>query len=213
MTKNIIAVFPLPNVVFFPGTNLPLHIFEPRYCEMVRETLANKQHIGLFLLKPGWESDYYGNPPIFPVGCAGELLFVENLPDARFNIVLKGVHRVRTLEELQENPYRKARVEVIAEVLSENPLEINSLRSSLLSTYRGITAENTNLEEISDFASFVNTLACTLQLDLETKFQLLQEDDVVARAHELQEILDRQAALVTWTSRYGHLRPTDPNVN
>lgn len=213
MTNNIVAVFPLPNVVFFPGTNLPLHIFEPRYCEMVRETLANKQYIGMFLLQPGWETDYYGNPPIFQVGCAGELVFVENLPDARFNIVLKGVHRVRALEEVQENPYRKARVEVIPEVLPDNSLKIQSLRTSLLSTYRGITAENTKLEEILDFSSFVNTLACTLQLDLETKFRLLQEDDVVARASELQEILKHQSALVDWTSRFGHLRPSDPSIN
>lgn len=210
---DTIAVFPLPNVVFFPGTNLPLHIFEPRYCEMVRETLSNKQHIGMFLLQPGWEPDYYGNPPVFPVGCAGELVFVENLPEDRFNIILKGLHRVRMLDEVQENPYRKARVEILLDVVPEEPSGVDSLRTSLMDNYRRITAQNASFETIPDFPSFVNTLASSLQLDLETKFQLLKENNVLARAQYLEQILRRQAALVDWTGRYGHLRPSDPNVN
>lgn len=211
--EEILAVFPLPNVVFFPGTSLPLHIFEPRYCEMVRQTIVNKQHIGMFLLRPGWEQDYYGNPPIFPIGCAGELAFVENLPDDKFNIVLKGVYRVRALGTVQENPYRKARVEILSEVLQQDASTLEATRTSLLEAYRRITTGNPMLDTLTDFTAFVNSMASTLRLDLETKSQLLTEDDVYARAQTLERILRQQLALVDWTSRFGHLRPPDPNVN
>lgn len=210
---DIIAIFPLPNVVFFPGTSLPLHIFEPRYCEMVRESLLNKQLIGMFLLQPGWEQEYYGNPPVFPIGCAGEIAFAENLPDEKFNIVLKGLYRVRMLEEIQENPYRKARVEILQESLHEDSSTLNEQRASLMEDYRRITSENAGIETIADFSSFVNSLASTLQLDVETKFKLLSEDDVFARSVTLHKILQKQVSILDWTSRFGHLRPTDPSVN
>ncbi|HZR47414.1 MAG TPA: LON peptidase substrate-binding domain-containing protein [Candidatus Manganitrophaceae bacterium] len=63
-----IPIFPLPNVVFFPKTYLPLHIFEPRYCQMVEEALAAERVIGMVLLKEGWEKDYDQNPPVYEIG-------------------------------------------------------------------------------------------------------------------------------------------------
>ncbi|MFM8552112.1 MAG: LON peptidase substrate-binding domain-containing protein, partial [Nitrospiraceae bacterium] len=85
-----IPIFPLPNVVFFPRTYLSLHIFEPRYREMVADAAAGGQCVGMALLKEGWENDYYGNPPIFDLGCVGRLVTVQPLPDGRFNILLQG---------------------------------------------------------------------------------------------------------------------------
>lgn len=211
--EEILAVFPLPNVVFFPGINLPLHIFEPRYCEMIRETMVNKQHIGMFLLQPGWEQDYYGNPPVFPVGCSGELTLVEELPDDKFNVVLKGLYRVRALEETQENPYRKARVEILPEIVRQDAGDLQAVRAELLLQYRRITNENSALDALTDFTVFVNSLAGSLRLDLESRLQLLTEDDVLARARILGGILQKQAAIVDWASRFGHLRPVDPGVN
>ena len=64
-----IPVFALPNVVFFPKTYLPLHIFEPRYRKMVADAALAQQCIGMALLKDGWETDYYGHPPMYPIGC------------------------------------------------------------------------------------------------------------------------------------------------
>src|SRR5512145_2848155 len=109
MNEDVIAIFPLPNVVFFPKTILPLHIFEPRYCEMIRDTIKSRQLIGMFLLKDGWQEDYYGNPPIHSVGCAGEMIHIESLPEGKYDIVLRGLYRARPLEIVQEFPYRKAR--------------------------------------------------------------------------------------------------------
>ena len=141
------------------------------------------------------------------------MVFVENLPEEKFNIVLKGVYRVRVLDEIQENPYRKARVEVLPEVVDQEDPVLVPLRLRLLERYRSITSENSNLETIPDFATFINSLASSLQLDVETKFQLLKEDSLVARAQSIEEILERQTALLDWASRFGHLRPSDPSVN
>lgn len=105
-----IPIFPLPNVVFFPRTSLPLHIFEPRYREMCADANASGQCIGMALLKEGWEQDYYGNPPIFAVGCVGRLAGVHRLPDGRLNIVLQGLQRYEIQEQLYGKSYRQARI-------------------------------------------------------------------------------------------------------
>ncbi|MFQ5521288.1 MAG: LON peptidase substrate-binding domain-containing protein, partial [Candidatus Methylomirabilia bacterium] len=89
-----LPVFPLPNVVFFPHTMLPLHIFEPRYREMVADCLTGDKRLAVVLLKPGWEADYYGRPPVYPVAGAGEITQWESLPDGRYNILLRGLGRI-----------------------------------------------------------------------------------------------------------------------
>ena len=73
---STIPVFPLPSVVLFPGVPLPLHIFEPRYREMVRDAAASHEMIGMALLRGDWRRDYEGNPDIFEVGCAGKIVNV-----------------------------------------------------------------------------------------------------------------------------------------
>jgi Lon protease-like protein len=103
-----IPIFPLPNVVFFPRTYLPLHIFEPRYRRMVADAVAGHQCIGMALLKDGWEEHYYGNPPVFDIGCVGRLASVQPLPDGRYNILLQGLERFDIRQHYAEHPYREA---------------------------------------------------------------------------------------------------------
>lgn len=107
---EIIPVFPLPHVVFFPQTYLPLHIFEPRYRQMVKQTITNGQCIGMALLKEGWEDNYYGKPAFFELGCVGRIVKVYKLPDGRYNIVLQGLERCRYREEATESTYRMAKI-------------------------------------------------------------------------------------------------------
>src|SRR6185436_18498955 len=102
-----IPIFPLPNVVFFPKTYLPLHIFEPRYREMLADAEAGGRCIGMVLLKDGWERDYYGTPPIFEIGCMGRLVGVDSLPDGRSNILLQGLSRFVVREQFREKSYRQ----------------------------------------------------------------------------------------------------------
>ena len=99
MLPATIPLFPLPNVVLFPNVYLPLHVFEPRYRQMMNRALAAERIIGMVLLKPGYEADYERTPPVYPVGCAGSITHVERLPDGRFNLVLKGITKFRVERE------------------------------------------------------------------------------------------------------------------
>lgn len=107
---EVIPIFPLPNVVFFPDTFLPLHIFEPRYRDMITDTTQNGQCIGMVLLKEGWENDYYGNPPVFSLGCVGRIKNVQPLQDGRSNVILHGLSRYDIEEEFFETSYRRAKI-------------------------------------------------------------------------------------------------------
>src|SRR5579864_2040509 len=119
--SDLLPIFPLPNVVLIPNVFLPLHIFEPRYREMVADALASDRLIGMVLLRRGWEADYDGCPPIYSVGTSGLITHVEQLGDGRYNIVLRGVERIRVLEEDHGRRYRRA----LVESLLEQPVEDN----------------------------------------------------------------------------------------
>ena len=112
-----IPLFPLPNVVFLPHTLLPLHIFEPRYREMLADCLAGDRRLAVVLLRPGWEAEYYGRPAVYSVAGAGEIVASERLPDGRSNILLKGLGRIRIDSEVPSpKPYRIARASWLDEV-------------------------------------------------------------------------------------------------
>ncbi len=109
---GIIPVFPLPNVVFFPDTYLPLHIFEPRYRDMLADAVATDSCIGMALLKEGWEQDYDGHPAVHALGCVGRVKTVKPLPDGRSNLILQGLTRYTIEEELFDASYRRAKIAV-----------------------------------------------------------------------------------------------------
>jgi len=119
-----IPIFPLPNVVLFPNVFLPLHIFEPRYREMVADALAGDRIIGMALLRPGWESDYEGRPPVYSIGCAGLITFSEQHSDGRYNIVLRGLEKFRITGEDHSHSYRVAEVEPLAEEITPEDRDI-----------------------------------------------------------------------------------------
>lgn len=107
---DIVPIFPLPTTVFFPETYLPLHIFEPRYREMVQQASAQGDCIGMALLKDGWEDEYEENPPIYPIGCVGRIISSHKLADGRLNIVLQGLQRCTFEEHEVSTPYRQAQI-------------------------------------------------------------------------------------------------------
>src|SRR6476469_953173 len=122
--SDLLPLFPLPNVVLFPNVFLPLHIFEPRYREMVADAVASDRMIGMVLLRPGWEGDYEGRPPVYPIGCAGVVTHAERLPDGRFNIVLRGMEKFRIAGEETGEPYRVANVVPVPEPSADSVREI-----------------------------------------------------------------------------------------
>jgi Lon protease-like protein len=97
-------------VVFFPETYLPLHIFEPRYREMVQDASVQGHCIGMALLKEGWEDQYDEAPSIYPIGCVGRIISSHKLADGRFNIVLQGLQRCTYEEQAVSTSYRQARI-------------------------------------------------------------------------------------------------------
>ena len=104
-------LFPLPNLVLFPNVVQGLHVFEPRYRQLVKDALATDRFITLVLLKPGWEEDYDGAPAIEPVACLGRVTWHEKLTDGRFNLRLRGIARLKIVEEVKtDHLYRVARV-------------------------------------------------------------------------------------------------------
>ena len=132
---GIARLFPLPNLVMFPGVVQGLHVFESRYRQMTAEALASDSLIALVMLKPGWEDDYEERPPIEAVACLGHIGWHEQLPDGRYNLRLRGLARVRIIEELPgELPYRTARVEVISDTGPTDPTELKRLRHELAET-------------------------------------------------------------------------------
>ncbi len=122
MTAELLElpIFPLPEVVFFPETVLPLHVFEPRYREMIADCLTQGRRLAVVMLRPGWERDYYGRPPVHAVAGTGEIMQAERLADGRYNVLLDGQARIRIEEELRsERSYRVVRARSLPEVMHE----------------------------------------------------------------------------------------------
>lgn len=119
--SGLAPLFPLPNVVLFPHLSLPLHIFEPRYRQMIADVLEGDRLIALALLKPGWETNYEANPEIHDMVCLAKIIADERLPSGRYNLVVRGVHRAVVTEELTtELPYRMSRVELYRDFYSSD---------------------------------------------------------------------------------------------
>lgn len=198
--SGVVPVFPLPNVVFFPATKLPLRIFEPRYKQMLQDVRDSEQLISIALLdrsKPFGEKG--GNPAIHKVIGLGRLTRVEKLPNGLYNIDLFGLTRVRILEELPtDKPYRIARVEPLKDEITE----LAETRSEKV-LQRAFDAFNKVLRKYSrfpgEFLTRFKNLPLGLLLDIiahhvpcgsETKQAFLEEVDPLKRCDKIVEALE-----------------------
>ncbi|MEO7271867.1 MAG: LON peptidase substrate-binding domain-containing protein [Vicinamibacterales bacterium] len=195
MLPPAIPLFPLPNVVLFPNVFLPLHIFEPRYREMVADALAGDRIIGIVLLRPGWEPEYEGRPAVYHIGCAGVVTNAERLPDGRYNIVLQGLEKFRVVDEDASRPYRIAQVEGIPES-NNSPGDRESMReerrrleSILVPRLAGQGADPTLPPAMAD-EDLVNALAQYLELEAVEKQALLERDGLLDRCRSLIDLLE-----------------------
>ena len=113
MAGLVLPIFPLPDITFFPGTLLPLHVFEARYRAMVIDALQKRPAwMAIVAFKPGYEETYAGKPAVREVCGAGQVVGSERLPTGRFNIVLRGECRIRIATELPSDTlYRVVRAE------------------------------------------------------------------------------------------------------
>ena len=192
---DLLPIFPLPSVVLFPSVFLPLHIFEPRYRDMVADALASDRMIGMVLSRseaPGRGSDV---PAVYTIGCSGVITHVEQLADGRYNIVLRGLERFRILEEDRTRSYRRAIVEPLPEreLRPEDRALVRQQRDKLEALLaapgepRGAEARTTAAMSDEDL---VNALAQYLDLDPLEKQALLERHCLRSRAEALVELLE-----------------------
>lgn len=192
-----LAIFPLPDVVLFPGVSVPLHVFEPRYVEMVRDVVAGPGVMALVRLRPGYEQDYFGRPPIETVATAGEVVAWQELPGDRLAVLVRGADRIAIEREL---PPARAYREVAARRLPDGDVDEQALaleRAELVALcdqLRGRIGEQgaplrKMVQETSSTASLTFALAASLVADPEARQGLLEERDVGARVTRLVEAI------------------------
>jgi len=194
--SELLPLFPLPNVVLFPNVFLPLHIFEQRYREMVADALAGDRLIGMVLLRPGYERDYEGRPPVYPVGCRGVMTHAERMPDGRYNIVLRGLDRFRIAGEDHQRSYRRAAIEILHEpalsagerkIVRERRAKIEALLTPIIEKGAGGLA---TLPRAMSDDDLIHALAQYLDLEPLEKQALLERPCLVTRSQSLVELLE-----------------------
>jgi Lon protease-like protein len=206
-SPEVVPVFPLPNAVLFPGTVLPLHVFEPRYRTMVEDAADGARKIAIALLRSGWESDYEGSPPIHLVGTVGRIDNLRRETDGRFYLDLVGTARVDLKEIGSDHPYRIAeatpRPEAEADenepLIQQSKLDVLAAHGCLVRELARDRGPHIVMDERVPFATAVNGACGNLPVDAELRQELLEIDDVRLRQqrvlHLTDEVLKRLVAL------------------
>ncbi len=197
-----LSIFPLPSVALFPGAILPLHVFEPRYRELVREALDARRILAVARLKPGFEQDYEGRPPVFEVCGVGVIETYNEREDGRFDIALRGLARVRIVEELPATrAFRRVKAVRLVETAPQ-PALVVAWQQKLAELWTHLTPHLP--EPVRDLqaltrdahgpSAYADRLAAALVADPEASQQLLAELDAGERLRLLtarvQELVD-----------------------
>jgi Lon protease-like protein len=201
VTQVFLPIFPLPNLVFFPHTLLPLHIFETRYRAMVTDCLARDKRLAVVGLKPGYEADYHGKPAVYPVAGAGEIVQWERLPTGRYNILLRGDCRIRIESELPTDTlYRMVRAVVLDDrpppegTAGLTPL-VERVKASCLrlltAAGRSSPALEKALRDARSAAVVTDQIASAVLPDARLRQELLETLDVQDRLERLGAALGR----------------------
>jgi hypothetical protein len=211
----LLPLFPLPNVVFFPKTRLPLHVFEPRYRQMVADAVAGDERIGMILLESGWEADYYGAPEVHRIGTFGQIESLVALEDGRFNLILSGQARFRVVEQVSDSPYRVARVVRLPDVAA-SPERAYAMREWLVELslrYLEFVPEPNQVPELKTASceELANALVMSLPLDVDDKQRLLELDDVAERAERIGDLLKHRLETIEFLAPFR--REGDPKNN
>ncbi len=205
--RRLVRLFPLPNVVLFPETTVPLLVFEPRYQRMLADALESDRLIGMQLIRADGEGGGEGRPGVFSIGCAGEVVHHEPLEDGRSNILLRGAFRYRIEREpATDTPYRVAEVTPLpveslptADGGGRGPAELRRLLAESvrrLADAAGRPGARELSRRLSD-EGLVNEAATRLGLDAEESYRVLAMDRledrygwVLAHIDEIQHRLD-----------------------
>lgn len=198
-------IFPLPDVVLFPGVPLPLHVFEPRYRQMTADALADDRRIGIVAVRPEHLAEIAGDPPVFDVGCTGVIAHEQRLVDGRYTFVLHGAQRFRIVREPERPADRLYRV--VEAALLEDPMRpeeatpIAALRLRLLDLLRALVPDfgrtrgplGGSLLGDADDATLLHTVCQFLGIPIRERQSLLEADGVLARFRLLIHLLEGRA--------------------
>ncbi len=202
---GLVRLFPLPNLVLFPHVIQALHIFEPRYCDMLTEALESDHLITMALLIPGWESQFQGKPNLGNTVCIGRIISHTPTDDGRHNILMAGLQRAKIIEELDvTTSFRQARVELIPDFVPEDFREsAEEHRKTLLGIFRSmIPHDAANSKTFADLLTqqlplgiLTDIIAYAVNLPVSIKQMLLGEANVKIRFEtlitHLEPMLDR----------------------
>jgi len=213
-------LFPMAGVCLLPHATVPLHIFEPRYTQMVNDALDSVGQLALATFEgEKWKQEYHGNPPVRPIVCLAQIEKHEKLPLGRYNILVQGICRARLLEEQMpgsDRPYRLARLEPLEsnpdahepelvgwrrrmrELLDDGQLSRHRFQSKVLEWFDRDDIPSHVLIEI------VGHLIMTTVDDAERRYQLLAESDTLERAEfterQLHQLVGELQAVETQVS-------------
>jgi len=209
---DVIPIFPLPKTVLLPGEVLPLHIFEPRYREMVRDALASHRVIGIVESLPGSLHEDVGLSKVREVGSAGLIAQHEELPDGRFLLWLLGLERFQVEEELSpETQYRQVRVSYTpVEQSAQRLAGIQPLRQELRTLLPTLVDADENTRQM---------LAMQMQQVTDTQLIALACQILELPSIRKQEILEAESQtrrfLMVYEDVYGHMdeNPEDVEVD
>jgi uncharacterized protein len=195
-----VPLFPLPGAILFPRAQLPLHIFEPRYRQMVRDAIDGPGRIAM--IQPH-RLDDDNRAPLYAVGCVGELVGLEELEDGRFNIVLLGSNRFRIIrEESLDEPYRCAEVDIDAFEDEEPPPLSLGQRAEVerearrLGDAMGLAVDWNAVSRLDD-EMLVNAISQVAPFDVGAKQALLEQPTLDGRADLLVQLMQFHRAAVT----------------
>jgi len=195
-----VPIFPLAGAILFPRSQLPLHIFEPRYREMVSDAIDGAGRIAM--IQPH-RLDDDNLAPLFGVGCVGELVGVEELEDGRYNIVLLGSNRFRLIREAEVDAlYRCAEIDIGSFDDSEPPPLSLAGRAEVerearrLGDEMGLAVDWNAVSRLDD-EMLVNAIAQVAPFDVGAKQALLEAATLDARADLLVQLMQFHRAAVT----------------
>jgi len=198
-SPSVVRLFPLPNLVMFPGAMQLLNIFEPRYRELLEESLAGDRTIAMAVLLPGYEAEYEGRPPVSSVVCQGRVAGHRRLDDGQHNILLVGQSRMKLVRELEPNKSFREAVAVPAfDVYPPNgepgrAVLRSQLHELLDQAVPQVAQAHEELDQLftgsASLGSLTDLLAYALPLDIGRKQELLEETDVDRRARVLLDDL------------------------
>lgn len=195
-TLSRLPVYPMADAVLFPGTVLPLHIFEPCYRELVADALAGNKSLAVVMLKG--PNNGTSRPLVHDVACVGQIIHSKKLPDGQYNILVQGMQRVRLVEELPLEPsYRCFRAEMIPEpdeqAMQKAEAELARLQSCVLSLRSSVEKSDAQLLDVlratDDPIQLADILGAAAVSDAEIQQRLLGAADLSARLSTLIDAL------------------------